>query len=194
MLKLQKLHQYWHTQKSGKLFPSRKDIDPLDFWYALGDVSLIDVETEAGKTEQFRIRLLGSNIQARIGQSLTRKYLQEFPETGSLNKMLLAYRQVLNSCEPVAYPSFFLDSQQQLPFICCIWPLSSNGIDIDMLLCCRERIWDDEIEHINTKDAGQFRIWPYQDWAGHPLLSALHSPQLSLEENQGDLTTDRPAC
>ncbi|WP_020590753.1 PAS domain-containing protein [Kiloniella laminariae] len=75
MLKLQKLHHYWCTQKSGKAFPSRKDLDPLDFWYALGDVSLIDVENETGKTGQFRIRLLGSNIQARIGRSLTREYL-----------------------------------------------------------------------------------------------------------------------
>ncbi|WP_020590752.1 hypothetical protein [Kiloniella laminariae] len=108
--------------------------------------------------------------------------------------MFMAYRHVLSSGEPVAYPSFFLDSQQQLPFICCIWPLSSNDVDIDMLFCCRERVWDHDIEHIKTKETGQFRIWPYQDWISHPLLATLFSSGHSPEETKLGPNADGPSC
>ncbi len=171
MTKLRLLHSYWSKKKQNNAFPARKDIDPIDFHYALGDVSLIDVEQNDTKgNPQFKVRLLGTNIQARIGHAFTNKDLDEFPEKDSLNKMRIAYKTVLKTREPVAYPSFFKVAEEFPPFICCIWPLSSDGQNIDMLLCCRERVTNEPLSTDKFGLDSQHSTWPYQNWPENQLL------------------------
>ncbi len=171
---LKKLHSYWSEKKEHRLFPARKDLDPLDFHYALGNVSLIDVERDENTHNPiYRVRLLGSNIQERIGSSFINRNLDDFPEQDSLYKMRLAYKKVLDTKEPLAYPSFFKYGEKEQPFVCCIWPLSSDGEKVDMLLCCREQIFDKALVPNQDHLTREPEIWPYQQWGNTPLFSAL---------------------
>ncbi len=171
---LKKLHNYWSKKKEQRPFPARKDLDPLDFHYALGDVSLIDVEqNENTPNPIYKVRLLGSNIQERIGSSFSNRNLDDFPEQGSLNKMRIAYREVLKTGEPLAYPSFFKYGEKEQPFVCCIWPLSSDGKKVDMLLCCREQIFNKALVPDQCHLSKEPEIWPYQQWGTSPLFSTL---------------------
>ncbi|KKJ77976.1 hypothetical protein WH95_06085 [Kiloniella litopenaei] len=171
---LKKLHSYWSQKKKHRPFPSREDLDPVDFHYALGDVSLIDVDQpDNADNPIYKIRLLGSNIQERIGSSFTNRNLEEFPEVGSLRKMLVAYREVLKTKEPLAYTSFFETDEKKQPFICCIWPLSTDGEKINMLLCCREHIIDHSLLPDQSSQFCTSKTWPYSEWSSSPLFSAL---------------------
>ncbi|WP_419902940.1 PAS domain-containing protein [Kiloniella sp.] len=174
MTNLKLLHTYWSKKKGNNWFPGRKDIDPVDFPYALGDVSLIDViRTSDLDAPQFKVRLLGSNIQERVGGSFTNRDIDDFPEQDSLNRMRIAYQDVLKTKEPVAYPSFFKVGEDYRAFICCIWPLSNDGDNVDMLLCCREKITEEQYIPDRTGLYSQHPTWPYQDWATNKLLNKI---------------------
>ncbi|MEH6629755.1 MAG: PAS domain-containing protein [Halopseudomonas aestusnigri] len=174
MTKLKLLHSYWSIKKNSNVFPSRQDIDPLDFPYVLGDVSLIDViENNNHDDPLFKVRLLGSNIQTRVGSALVDRDIEDFPEQDSLNRMKIAYQSVLKTKEPVAYPSFFKIGEENGAFVCCIWPLSSDGENIDMLLCCRERITEDKLIPDPSGLINQHPTWPYQDWSENQLLKQI---------------------
>jgi hypothetical protein len=41
--RLRRLYEYWLAKKGQRRFPSRRDIDPVDFPYVLGHVILFDV-------------------------------------------------------------------------------------------------------------------------------------------------------
>ncbi len=165
MKNLKRLHSYWQEKGGAKKLPARKDLDPIDFHYALGDVSLVQVDlSQDPKNPRYTVRLLGSNIQDRVGSALTNRDLDEFPETDSLYMMRMAYREVLKSKEPLAYPSHFKEGDKRRPFICCIWPLSSNGEEVDMLLCCREQLDEEAKIADQSTSANGVQTWPYQDW------------------------------
>jgi hypothetical protein len=52
--RLAQLYDYWLSRKGSRRFPSRGDIDPLDFRYVLGHVMLVDVLRDPVR---FRVRL-----------------------------------------------------------------------------------------------------------------------------------------
>src|SRR5579885_2176177 len=41
--RLVRLYRYWDAKRQGRPYPARRDIDPLDFPYVLGQMMLIDV-------------------------------------------------------------------------------------------------------------------------------------------------------
>ena len=57
--RLARLYDYWLSRKGTRRFPSRRDIDPVDFHYVLGHVMLIDVLRDPLR---FRVRLHGSDM------------------------------------------------------------------------------------------------------------------------------------
>src|SRR5258706_10564796 len=76
-LRLKRLFAYWCAARQGRLMPSRRALDPLDFWYVLGPVMLIDVLREPLR---FRFRLHGTEITQRVHYDLTGKLLDEIPD------------------------------------------------------------------------------------------------------------------
>lgn len=174
MTNLKKLHNYWSDKKEQGSLPARSDLDPIDFHYALGNVSLIDVDQAEGEQEpSFKVRLLGSNIQSRIGSAFANRNLDDFPEKDSLSRMRSAYKEVITTKEPLAYPSFFRVGETELPFICCIWPLSSDGINIDMLLCCREQLFKPDLIPTKQYLKKNTPTWAYTNWGQSELLNQL---------------------
>src|SRR5260221_12473198 len=73
---LDRLYAYLEAKRGTREFAARRDIDPLDFAYALGNVILLDVLYQPLR---FRFRLVGSVISGRVGYDMTGKFLHRHP-------------------------------------------------------------------------------------------------------------------
>ena len=76
--RLRRLYEYWLAKKGQRRFPSRRDIDPVDFPYVLGHVILFDVMRDPLR---FRVRVHGTEMVAKAGYDLTGKFLDALPIT-----------------------------------------------------------------------------------------------------------------
>jgi hypothetical protein len=128
---LLRLLDYWETKRGPRRFPSRRDIDPLDFVYILGNVGLIDVLREPLR---FRIRLFGENLVHKIGVEVTGKLLDELPLPELRDHFTLRCRQIVERGAPYrTRGDYFLDEHSSLHEL-LVLPLSEDGAEISMLL------------------------------------------------------------
>lgn len=132
---LDALNEYWQTKCGDCALPSRADLDPTEFRYALGNVSLIDVLQDPLR---FRIRVVASNVEARFDRALTGTFLDDLPEPESARLWDKVYRTVLATGKPQSFVGEVVENGATRMYRAAIWPLASNHRDIDMLLCCRE--------------------------------------------------------
>lgn len=128
---LRRLYSYWTDKRGDRRFPARRDIDPLDFAYVLGWVTLVDVTYNPTR---FRFRLYGSELAHRIGLDLTGAYADQHPNRDFGAMLQQVWQEVVDRREPAAgrYDRV-VDSRRQ-PWEAIRMPLSSNGTTIDMLL------------------------------------------------------------
>ena len=91
-LRLHRLYQYWLSRHISDRPPGRAHLDPLDFRYAIGLVSLIDVEQA---TRRFRFRLVAGAVTEHLGYEMTGRYLDEVPEEGMRAYLDEAYQRVV---------------------------------------------------------------------------------------------------
>ena len=136
---LSALGDYWQQKCGERALPSRADLDPAEFRYALGNVSLIDVLHDPLR---FRIRVAASNVEARFDRALTGTFIHDLPEPESARLWDKVYRTVLQTGEPQSFVGEVVEDGAPRRYRAAIWPLASNHRDIDMLLCCREPLGD----------------------------------------------------
>ena len=91
---LARLLSYWIERRQGRQFPARRDIDPLDFPYALGNISLIDV---FHNPLRFRYRLVGTRITEQIGVEMTGRWLDDVPYPDYREILVSLYSRVVAS-------------------------------------------------------------------------------------------------
>jgi len=96
--RLRRLYGYWLDRHVDGRPPSRAELDPLDFPYAVGFVTLVDVEHEPLR---FRFRLVASPVTQHLGYELTGRYLDEVPEDEMRGYLDSAYRRLANECIPL---------------------------------------------------------------------------------------------
>jgi hypothetical protein len=130
---LLRLYDYWLSRHRGDLLPSRQDLDPADFKFAVGNVTLIDVLHEPVR---FRFRLIGSLMAQRMGWDLTGKLVDEVPDAEYREVLLTAYRQMLTSRQPSTTLYERLIDGKMRRFEVLRLPLAADGKTIDMLLLC----------------------------------------------------------
>ena len=146
---LSALDDYWRQKCGDRALPSRADLDPSEFRYALGNVSLIDVLHDPLR---FRIRVAASNIEARFDRALTGTYIHDLPEPESARLWDKVYRTVLRSGRPQTFVGEIVEDGVPRRYRATIWPLASNHEDIDMLLCCREPLAEGEDAEPDTPE------------------------------------------
>jgi hypothetical protein len=128
---MRRLYGYWCAKAGTRLFPSRADIDPLDFPYILGWVMLVDV---VGDPVRFQFRLYGSAVADHMNFDMTGKFLDEHPDTDYRERIERDWRDTVQRREPTyAIVDGSLEGRR-IHFETLRLPLSSNGTDIDMLL------------------------------------------------------------
>jgi hypothetical protein len=131
---LQRLFCYWQERRGARAFPARRDVDPVDFSYALGHVSLIDV---AHEPLRFRFRLVPSTIAHYLGYETTGKNVDAIPEPELRACLIASYTLVVNERRPLFSAAERNLDGRRWRYEVAYLPLSSDGTTIDMLMVCR---------------------------------------------------------
>jgi hypothetical protein len=128
---LHRLYAYLEAKRGGREFAARRDIDPLDFAYVLGNIVLFDVLYQPLR---FRYRLVGSLIVARVGYDMTGKFLHEHPHPSYRDYMLECYAELIRSRLPSGGNyDLFMDGEIKR-YQCIRVPLSDDGMTIDRVI------------------------------------------------------------
>jgi len=132
--KLQKLQDYWEERRRGREFPARSDIDPIDFRFALGHVSLIDV---LQAPLRFRYRLVATNLTKHLGYEMTGKTADQIAEPQVRDYVLTRYCRAVEARRPLTESGEETLDDRVWRYQAIYLPLSSDGNAIDMLLVGR---------------------------------------------------------
>jgi hypothetical protein len=139
--RLRRLYEYWLVQKGHRRFPARRDLDPLDFPYALGSIMLLDVLRDPLR---FRVRLHGTELVRRDTHDLTGKFLDEPPITVFHQLAVQRCKSMVATGNPAV---FHLDRvlDNRVRRYEALWlPLSDDGANVTMLVCAliyQDRQW-----------------------------------------------------
>lgn len=129
---LQRLYDDWEARRRGRAMPSRADFDPLEMKYILGHLSLLDVFYNPVR---FRYRVHGSEIAARFGVDLTRRYVDEAPSLDHRRTALEHYGAVVERREPiVGYRGHQFTDARIWNCEVLVLPLSNDGSIVTQLM------------------------------------------------------------
>jgi hypothetical protein len=123
--RLQRLFDYWRQQCRGEDMPSRAAIDPLDFRYILGYVTLVDVEAAP---RRYRFRLDGSILAMLSGMDYTGKYLHQLGLPDYEAFIAAGYDRVVDRRQPYAYRKEGAFDTKTFDEETLILPLGQEGI------------------------------------------------------------------
>jgi hypothetical protein len=129
--RLRRLFAYWLEKRGERPFPAKSEIDPVEFSYILGYVTLVDVEREP---RRYRFRLDGSILAALSGMDYTGRYLDELPGEQYAAFITETYDRVVDSSEPFRYRKHELLDQQLFSEETIILPLGDHPPKVDMLM------------------------------------------------------------
>ena len=99
-LRLQRLYDYWRSRRGDSGMALKEAIDPIDFPYILGYVTLVDVEHAP---RRYRFRLDGSILVMLSGMDYTGKYLEELGMPDYIDFIAASYNRVVDGERPYAY-------------------------------------------------------------------------------------------
>ncbi|MBL8805405.1 MAG: PAS domain-containing protein [Rhodospirillales bacterium] len=128
--RLRRFYDYWDARRGIRAMPARIDIDPLDFVWALGDVSLIDVLPDG----DFRWRLDGSNSSAFFGTEMQGRRLSEYPHPQFIEPMRAILRGPAESGRPAFMTRVYAKDARRWNYDSLLLPLSADGQTVDMLI------------------------------------------------------------
>lgn len=129
--RLQRLFAYWLEKRGDRPFPAKVAIDPVEFPYILGYVTLVDVEPAP---RRYRFRLDGSILVALSGTDYTGRYLDELPGAEYVAFIKDTYDRVVESGDPYRYRKNGLFDQQHFSEETLILPLGDRPPAVDMLM------------------------------------------------------------
>ncbi len=130
--RLRRLYEYWSVARGGRRFPARRDIDPLDIPYVLGNLMLVDVLHDP---ERFRVRLHGTAMVARAGYDLTGKQIEELPISEFRDYVLERCRQLVRAPEPLWVQHDRELDGRRFHYQALWLPFSDDDIGVSMLMC-----------------------------------------------------------
>jgi hypothetical protein len=130
-----RLYAYWLARRGKKRFPAREDIDPLDFKFALGRVSLIEV---LENPQRFRYRLVSTSITRHLGYEMTGKFTSEVPERELRDYVERLYAKAVSLAAPFYQKETAVYDGRVWEYEALMLPLSSDGQKINMILAYRE--------------------------------------------------------
>lgn len=129
--RLRRLLAYWESKRNGRRFPGRSDLDPLEFHYLLGWISILEV---SHNPRRFRYRLNGSLLVERFGVDMTGKYLDEFPQPEFRDLLTRLWSAAVDARRPIHEFHNRTIDKHRYDFETLRLPLAANGEDVDMLL------------------------------------------------------------
>jgi len=128
---LVRLFDYWRARHRGQLLPGRRDIDPIDLAFILGDMVLLDVLRDPLR---FRYRLVGANIVMRSSRDNTGVMVHEHPDLEFRPTALRFYRSIAAGARPDAERRNMITDDQVRRYEILGLPLAADGKTVDMIL------------------------------------------------------------
>jgi len=123
--RLRRLHDYWRSRCPDGDLPARAAIDPLDFRYILGYVTLVDVEAAP---RRYRFRLDGSILAMLSGMDYTGKYLDQLGLPDYEAFIAASYDRVVEGRAPYAYRKEGAFDKKTFDEETLILPLGGKGV------------------------------------------------------------------
>jgi len=131
------LLDYWSAKRGTRLFPARRDIDPVELPpKILPNIAIVAVEHCENTDARFSYRLVGTNVVRYFGTDVTgRPFKEVFSTPEELRSERSHYFHVLETGE-----IHFVSAQLKIPgreFLSStrmLLPLASDGQTIDMIL------------------------------------------------------------
>jgi hypothetical protein len=140
---LKRMVTLWGEKRGARDWPSRADFDPLEFWFAVGYVSLIDVRTSdecpparAGETGRRRyfFRLDGTRQVDLFGVDFTGKFLDQVADVEARRVAEQSYGAAVDQGEPQYHVRQVDFHGRPIQYEIAILPLSKTGEGVDMLM------------------------------------------------------------
>ncbi|HKP27527.1 MAG TPA: PAS domain-containing protein [Dongiaceae bacterium] len=129
--RLRRLLAYWLDKRGDRLFPAKAEIDPVEFPFILGYVTLVDVEHDP---RRYRFRLDGSILVALSGTDYTGRYLDDLPGAEYVAFIRETYDRAVDGGKPLRYRKHELLDQQLFSEETLILPLGDQPPKVDMLV------------------------------------------------------------
>jgi hypothetical protein len=98
--RLIRLLDYWQSKCGGRDMPMPADIEPIEFKFILGYVTLVDVEANP---KRYLFRLDGSILASLSGMDYTGKYLDQLGMPEYCAFVAASYDKVVDARRPYAY-------------------------------------------------------------------------------------------
>jgi hypothetical protein len=132
---LPRLLDYWEGKRAGRPMPSWAGMDPLDFSYMLGRVSLVEVHP--GPPRRFRYRVVATTLALQLGYEMTGRFTDEIPEPQVRAYVEAQYGQLVDARVPLVDGGERMLDGRRWNHQCLYLPLSSDGETVDRLLAAR---------------------------------------------------------
>ncbi len=130
---LRRLFDYWDSRRAGRAYPARRDLDPVEFSFALGNVTLVEVLYDPVR---FRFRLMGTLMAQRVGKDLTGHLVDELPHQTFRENVLKGYHDIVTTGQPNTTLHEQVIEGRPYRFEVVRLPLAEDGKTINMLLLC----------------------------------------------------------
>jgi hypothetical protein len=131
--RLQRLFAYWTEKAAGRFCPARRDIDPLEFDYLLGDIALLEVLAEFDPP-RFRYRVMGTRIVRRVSCDMTGKLVNEMPTPQLRQATQQNYELVTRERKAVLQRGTRVFDGRTFRYEILRLPLSDDGATVNMIL------------------------------------------------------------
>jgi hypothetical protein len=123
----------WSALRGTREFPTRRDIDPIEFQAWLPYLSLVEIHGNPGTARlRVRYRLIGTEVARFAEEDFSNKWLDETDWRSEIIAVNLAlYRRVWETRKPAFGLSMVdWDKRQNYSFEWGLFPLSEDGHDI----------------------------------------------------------------
>lgn len=128
---LRQLHAYWTGKRGRRMAPSREEIDPVEFRYAIGWVSLIDVR--AG-VENFEMRVFGGHTARIMEHEPTFRTAADSNDPEFHSAAMRDLRWVVEHRRPLRVFRDLQTAKRRYRFEGLVLPLSDDGETVNFLL------------------------------------------------------------
>jgi hypothetical protein len=144
-LRLRRIFDYWQSKQSPSRLPSRRDIDPSDFRWALGLVCLLDV---AHRPLRFRYRLDGSLIASRNGVDMTGRPIDAIDHKPSAGMLHGQFATVVAERAPALHRIATEYGATTTTYERLALPLSDSGQNVAMIMTVAVHSEIEQTQHL----------------------------------------------
>ncbi len=128
------LYDYWLAKKGDRKAPSRKDIDPIDFFHLLPTILMYDVLRDP---LDFKMRLHGTLLVKIAGEDYTGMMFKDIFRSDKIDILRAECEDVCNNITPAysEYDGSWMN-KDYVQYDRLLLPLSSDGNTVDIILGC----------------------------------------------------------